>query len=222
MAKPVKKTPTEAVRIDAAGAQLPADIGWPEEPRGLVLFAHGSGSSRHSPRNQFVADHLHAGGLVTVLADLLTTEEEERDQRTAALRFDIGMLAERLTALADWAAADPRTAGLPAGLFGASTGAAAALVTAAARPGQVRAVVSRGGRPDLAGEALAEVRQPVLLIAGELDWPVIEIARAAAAVISGPSRLEIVPRATHLFSEDGALETVAELARGWFGRHLTP
>jgi dienelactone hydrolase len=212
----------QSVRIPAAGVVLEADIALPQEPRGVVLFAHGSGSSRHSPRNRYVAEQLQHAGLATVLADLLTAEEERIDALTAELRFDIGLLATRLAALTDWLTAQERTAGLGIGLFGASTGAAAALVAAAVRPTAVRTVVSRGGRPDLAGEYLPRVRQPVLLIVGGEDPVVIELNRKAMEKLGGETRLVIVPGATHLFEEPGALEQVAQLARDWFVEQLTP
>jgi dienelactone hydrolase len=198
-----------------------ADIAHPEEARGLVLFAHGSGSSRLSPRNRAVAAGLQRAGLATVLVDLLTPEEERLDARSGRLRFDINLLAARLIALTDWLRQDPAGAGLGVGLFGASTGAAAALVAAAARPDAVRAVVSRGGRPDLAGEFLRLVHQPTLLIVGENDATVVQLNRRAMALLSGHTRLEIVPGASHLFEEPGALEMVARLAREWFVAHLT-
>ncbi|MEU6715089.1 dienelactone hydrolase family protein [Nonomuraea sp. NPDC046802] len=210
----------ESVRIPVGDVVLNADVATPGEPHGVVLFAHGSGSGRHSPRNRYVAAQLQAAGLVTVLADLLTEEEEERDAVTAELRFDIGLLAERVAALTDWAGTDPRTGNLAVGLFGASTGAAAALVAAARRPAAVRSVVSRGGRPDLAGDALAEVRQPTLLIVGGDDSVVIDLNRWAERHLAGEVRLEIVPGASHLFAEPGALEQVARLATDWFGTHL--
>ncbi|MGH9034846.1 MAG: dienelactone hydrolase family protein [Acidimicrobiia bacterium] len=200
---------------------LDADIDVPEQAQGVVLFAHGSGSSRHSPRNRYVADELQRGGLGTVLVDLLTREEEELDQRTAELRFDIGLLASRVIALTDWMVEHEPTAGLRIGLFGASTGAAAALAAAAQQPGPVMAVVSRGGRPDLAGGFLPAVRQPVLLITGQRDEVVIDLNRQALARLQGEADLVIVPGATHLFSEPGTLEQVAELARDWFVHHLT-
>jgi dienelactone hydrolase len=211
----------EAVRIPAAGVVLEGDVAWPQPARGLVLFAHGSGSSRHSPRNRYVAEQLQAAGLATVLVDLLTQEEEQIDARTGELRFDIALLSVRLAALADWLCAQEHSNGLGIGLFGASTGAAAALVAAAARPGAVHAVVSRGGRPDLAGDFLRLVRQPTLLIVGQRDPQVIELNRMAMQQIAGETRLEIVPGATHLFEEPGALEEVARLARDWFVGHLT-
>jgi len=210
----------QSAEIPVAGVTLDGDVVIPHDARGAVLFAHGSGSSRHSPRNRYVAETLHRAGLATVLADLLTPDEEELDRRTGAFRFDIGLLAGRVTALADWAANDELTAGLGLGMFGASTGAAAALVAAAARPTEVRAVVSRGGRPDLADDSLPLVRQPTLLIVGELDTAVLELNRAALRRLAGTARLEIVPGATHLFEEPGALDQVARLARDWFVHEL--
>jgi len=208
------------LQIPVAGAVLEADIDVPESPKGVVLFAHGSGSSRLSPRNRYVAGELQRSGLATVLADLLTPREEQLDAQTAALRFDIPLLAARLTALTDWVAGYEATGGLAVGLFGASTGAAAALVAAAQRPAAVAAVVSRGGRPDLAGEFLRTVRQPTLLIVGERDEIVIGLNRRAMTLLGGEVRLEIVPGATHLFEEPGALEQVARLARDWFLTYL--
>jgi putative phosphoribosyl transferase len=210
------------VEIPAAGVVLVGDIDVPETARGVVLFVHGSGSSRHSPRNRYVAGELQRAGLATVLTDLLTPEEERVDAQTAQLRFDIELLATRVMALTDRLVEDEPTAGLDVGLFGASTGGAAALVSAAARPERVRAVVSRGGRPDLAGEYLEQVRQPTLLIVGERDRVVIDVNRLARDRLAGLARLVVVPGATHLFGEPGALEQVAALARGWFLRHLTP
>lgn len=214
------KAGSDAVTIPVASGQIRGDLGMPAAPRGLVVFAHGSGSSRLSPRNRAVAEHLRAAGLATLLIDLLTADEEAVDERTREHRFDIGLLARRLEAATDWAAADPRTRSLGLGYFGASTGAAAALVAAARRPAGVRAVVSRGGRPDLAGAALREVRAPTLLVVGGLDSVVIGMNRSALAEIPGPKRLVIVPGATHLFEEPGALERVADLARDWFTEHL--
>jgi pimeloyl-ACP methyl ester carboxylesterase len=211
----------ESLAVPVAGVPLAADIVVPESPQGVVLFVHGSGSSRHSPRNRYVAGELQRAGLATVLADLLTPHEEQRDARTGELRFDIGLLAARLGALTDWVTGHEVTAGLAVGLFGASTGAAAALVAAAQRPSAVAAVVSRGGRPDLAGDFLRAVRQPTLLIVGGLDRVVIELNRQAMTQLGGEARLVIVPGATHLFEEPGALEQVASLARDWFVTYLS-
>jgi pimeloyl-ACP methyl ester carboxylesterase len=210
----------ESLEIPVAGVALEADVTVPERACGVVLFAHGSGSSRHSPRNRYVAAELGRAGLATVLADLLTPDEEQRDARTAELRFDIDRLAVRTSALADWVSEQEPTAGLGIGLFGASTGAAAALVAAAARPNTVGAVVSRGGRPDLAGEWLRLVRQPTLLIVGERDIQVVQLNHRAREMLSGTTRLVIVPGASHLFEEPGALEQVARLAATWFVEHL--
>lgn len=208
------------LEIPAAGVVLEADVTVPERAQGVVLFAHGSGSSRHSPRNRNVASELQSAGLATVLVDLLTPAEEQVDTRTGQLRFDIGLLARRLAALTDWLAEKEPTAGLAVGLFGASTGAGAALAAAAARPAAVAAVVSRGGRPDLAGESLRLVHAPTLLIVGERDPVVIELNREAMQKLSAETDLKIVPGASHLFEEPGALEQVAHLAREWFVRHL--
>lgn len=213
-------TVEQSLAIPVAGVVLEADVTVPEQARGVVVFAHGSGSSRHSPRNRYVAGQFHDAGLATVLADLLTRDEERVDARTAELRFDINRLAARTSALADWVSRQVATAGLGIGLFGASTGAAAALVAAAARPATVRAVVSRGGRPDLAGEWLRLVQQPTLLIVGELDVEVLRLNQSAREKLSGPSELVIVPRATHLFEEPGTLEEVARLASAWFVERL--
>jgi putative phosphoribosyl transferase len=212
------------VRIPAGGIELEADVVAPRPGRAVVAFAHGAGSSRHSPRNQYVAAELSAAGLGTVLADLLTPEEERVDAVDGRLRFDIGLLAQRMTGLVDWLSTDASgaglEAGLPVGLFGASTGAAAALVTAAERPDAVAAVVSRGGRPDLAGPSLPRVPQPTLLIVGGDDPEVIDLNEEAQSRLGGPNRLEVVPGATHLFEEPGALEQVATLARAWFATRL--
>jgi dienelactone hydrolase len=210
------------VRLQADGVTLDGDLTMPAGARGVVLFAHGSGSSRHSPRNRYVARVLREAGLGTLLVDLLTRDEERAEARTGHLRFDIPLLARRLGAAIEWLAWDGETRGLPVGLFGASTGGGAALVAAAEHPGSVRAVVSRGGRPDLAGDALASVRAPTLLIVGERDHPVIAMNRDALARLDCEKRLEIVPGATHLFEEKGTLEQVARLAAGWFGRALRP
>ena len=210
------------VQVAAGGVTLEGNLAVPEGARGVVLFAHGSGSSRHSPRNRFVAEVLQKGGLATLLVDLLTPEEEAVDARTRRLRFDIGLLAGRLVGAIDWLAGQPESRGLAVGLVGASTGGGAALVAAAERPQAVAAVVSRGGRPDLAGDALPLVRAPTLLLVGEYDEPVIELNERAMARLRAPVKLEIVPWATHLFEEPGALEKVARLARDWFSGHLAP
>ena len=185
------------------------------------MFAHGTGSGRHSPRNRLVASVLSEAGLGTLLMDLLTPGEEQRDLATAELRFDIGLLGERTVGAIDWLAREPTTAALRVGAFGASTGAAAALIAAAERPEAVRAVVSRGGRPDLAAGDLRRVRAPTLLIVGGEDTPVIGMNREAMRELPGEVELEIVPGATHLFEEPGALERVAALARDWLLRHLS-
>src|ERR1700704_3747458 len=204
-----------SVTIPAGGVQLPGDLAVPAFACGVVVFAHGSGSSRHSPRNRLIAGRLAEARLGTLLLDLLTEEEERRDLRTRELRFDIPLLAERTVAAIDWLAGEPATAKLAVGCFGASTGAAAALIAAARRPTRVAAVVSRGGRPDLAGAELAAVRAPTLLIVGGADPLVIEINRRAQRALRCETRLQVVPGATHLFEEPGALEQVAELARDW-------
>ena len=209
------------VLVEAGPVTLEGDLVAPDGARGIVLFAHGSGSSRFSPRNRYVARMLQEAGLATLLIDLLTPDEEQVDLRTAQLRFDIGLLAERLVGATDWLAQQPDTRALAPGYFGASTGGGAALVAAAERPDRVGAVVSRGGRPDLAGAALRRVRAPTLLIVGGRDYPVIEMNQEALAELSCEKRLEIVPGATHLFEEPGTLEEVARLAREWFTRFLT-
>lgn len=208
------------VRVPAGGVALEGDLIVPQGALGVVLFAHGSGSSRFSRRNRFVASELNAGGLATLLVDLLTPEEEQVDQPTAHLRFDIPMLAGRLGGAIDWLAGQPATRDLPVGLFGASTGGGAALVAAAARPGRVAAVVSRGGRPDLAGDALRDVRAATLLIVGGDDTPVIDMNQAAMGRMHCEVKLQIVPGAGHLFEEPGALEQVAALAKDWFRTRL--
>lgn len=210
------------VRVHTGETTLEGDLVVPPGASGIVLFAHGSGSSRHSPRNRYVAGLLQAGGLATLLVDLLTPEEEAVDIRTAQLRFDIGLLAGRLVGASDWLADQPATRDLRVGYFGASTGGGAALVAAAERPKVAHAVVSRGGRPDLAGAALPHVLAPTLLIVGGRDTPVIEMNEAALAQLECVKRLEIVPGATHLFEEPGTLEEVARLARNWFERYLAP
>jgi dienelactone hydrolase len=218
---PVTKYSETAVRIPAGAATLEGNLSVPAGADGVVVFAHGSGSSRLSPRNRYVAQALNEARLATLLADLLTAEEESVDVRTKHLRFDIGMLARRLLAAAEWVAAEPQTSAMRIGYFGASTGGGAALVAAAERPDLATAVVSRGGRPDLAGAALARVRAPTLLIVGGLDYPVIDMNREALAQLRAESRLEIVPGATHLFEEPGKLQEVARLSRAWFERFLT-
>jgi putative phosphoribosyl transferase len=208
------------VRVPAGPVALDGNLGIPDETRGIVLFAHGSGSGRHSPRNRQVAQALREAGLATLLIDLLTPEEEEVDLQTRHLRFDVGLLAERLVGVTDWLLQDPRTHNLCVGYFGASTGAGAALVAAAERSGVVGAVVSRGGRPDLAGEALPRVAAPTLLLVGGEDHPVIGMNREALKRLRAEKELKIVAGATHLFEEPGKLEEVAQLAAGWFTRHL--
>jgi putative phosphoribosyl transferase len=208
------------VRLDIAGAALNADLSLPADGRGLVVFAHGSGSSRHSSRNRAVAEALQHARLATLLLDLLTEREDVVDTTTAEFRFNIPLLAGRVIAAIDWASAHPTLSPLPIGLFGASTGAAAALIAAAKRPALVGAVVSRGGRPDLAEASLEVVTAPTLLIVGGRDDVVIELNQKAFARLKAPKELQIVPAATHLFEEPGALDQVAHLARDWFVRHL--
>lgn len=211
-----------AISIPADQVQLAADISLPQSPEGLVLFAHGSGSSRHSRRNRHVADVLNQGSIATILADLLTPEEERVDVQTAELRFDIAMLTDRLAGITNWIANDKELKRLRLGYFGASTGAAAALSAAARSPEAVGAVVSRGGRPDLSGPDLRRVHAPCLFIVGGDDRVVLALNHAAMGQLPHETerRLEIIPGATHLFEEPGALDTVAELAREWFHRHL--
>ncbi|WP_436529683.1 dienelactone hydrolase family protein [Actinoplanes sp. HUAS TT8] len=207
---------TTTERIELGEVRLEGDLTLAEHASGVVLFAHGSGSSRHSPRNQAVARELNRRGFATLLADLLAPDEDTRQHR-----FDIGLLADRLVGIVDWLRAHPATAGLPLGLFGASTGGAAALVAAAARPEEVRTVVSRGGRPDLAGPALIDVRVPTLLIVGERDDAVLDLNEQARNTMRVHAELRIIPDATHLFEEPGALEAVAEQAGDWFWSFLT-
>ena len=211
----------QEVRLAIGGVTLVGDLARPARAQGVILFAHGSGSSRRSPRNRAVARVLRESGLATLLIDLLTPREEAEDAVTGHLRFDIALLARRLAAATAWLHAEPPTAGLPVGYFGASTGGGAALVAAADGP-EVFAVVSRGGRPDLAGPALPRVQAPTLLIVGGDDVPVIAMNRAAAAAMRAEVRIEIVPGASHLFEEPGALEQVAALAARWFEDHLPP
>jgi putative phosphoribosyl transferase len=208
-----------AVPIPIPSAELTADITVPGPASGVVLFAHGSGSGRRSPRNRYVAGELNAAGLATVLVDLLTLDEERADT-TGRYRFDIALLAGRVTELVGWVAGHESLAGLGIGLFGASTGAAAALVAVAGQPALVRAVVSRGGRPDLASNHLAAVRCPTLLIVGERDEVVLDLNREALTKLGEHGQLVTVPRATHLFEEPGTLEQVAVLAAGWFAQHV--
>ncbi len=217
---PGDETPT-SVHIPVGVVVLEGELAVPANPRGIVLFAHGSGSSRHSPRNLHVAQVLREAGLSTLLFDLLTAEEEQADRLTPEHRFDIRLLADRLLAATDWARRNEVTSRLPVGYFGASTGAAAALVAASERPEAVTAVVSRGGRPDLAGDALEFVHAPTLLIVGGDDAVVIELNREALRLIgASDKRIEIVPGATHLFEEPGTLEEVARLAADWFAKHM--
>jgi putative phosphoribosyl transferase len=204
--------------IPAGGAQLRGDLAAPDGASGVVVFAHGSGSGRHSPRNRRVAESLREAGLATLLLDLLTEEEERVDARTAELRFDIGLLASRLDAAAAWLQQQDDARHLDVGFFGASTGAAAALVAAATRP--VGAIVSRGGRPDLAGDALERVTAPTLLVVGSLDETVLELNRQSLDRLRCEKDLQVVEGAGHLFEEPGALDRVAGLAAGWFRAHL--
>jgi putative phosphoribosyl transferase len=208
------------VKITAGEVFLHGNLLIPEQARGLVAFAHGSGSGRHSPRNQYVAGLLRKAKLATLLFDLLTLDEEAEDLITGKPRFDIGMLARRLVATTDWLQSNEQTRHFRLGYFGASTGAAAALVAAAERPEIVGAVVSRGGRPDLAGPALVRVKAPTLLIVGGNDFPVIDMNREALAKLRTEKELVIVPGATHLFEEPGTLEQAARLASDWFVKHL--
>ncbi len=206
--------------VNIAPDGLHGDLVVPERATGIILFAHGSGSGRHSPRNRYVASVFQQGGLATLLLDLLTAAEEQADLDTGHLRFDIGLLAERVLEATDWLGGEPATRGLQIGYFGASTGAGAALVAAAERPSLVRAVVSRGGRPDLAGSALVRVQAPTLLIVGGDDYQVIKLNRQALAELRCEKEISIVPGATHLFEEQETLEQVAKLARNWFERYL--
>jgi putative phosphoribosyl transferase len=212
----------QPVEIPAGAATLNGDLRMPLDASGLVIFAHGSGSSRFSGRNRQVAEFLHDHGFATLLLDLLTPAEEAIDVRTRQYRFDVERIGPRVSAAADWARLEPALLALPVGCFGASTGAAAALIAAAERPEIISAVVSRGGRPDLAGAALPHVRAPTLLIVGGDDEPVIDLNRDAMRQMSAPVELEIVPGATHLFEEPGTLEQVERLAAAWFARHLRP
>ena len=208
------------VLVPAGPVELAGDLAVPEGARGVVVFAHGSGSGRGSPRNRRVADELQDAAVGSLLVDLLTPEEDEVDRRTGEVRFDVARLGARVAYATDWLADQPESADLSVGYFGASTGAGAALVAAAERPERVGAIVSRGGRPDLAGAALGRVRAPTLLIVGGEDTVVIGLNEHAQAQMRAPTELEIVPAASHLFEEPGALDEVARLARGWFERYL--
>lgn len=217
---PFRSPQEQDLRIPVGPVALHGHLTVPSGARSLIVFAHGSGSSRLSPRNRFVAETLQQYGFGTLLFDLLTTEEEAVDRHTAHLRFDIPLLADRLVGVTDWLRREPALSGLQVGYFGASTGAAAALAAAAARPEAVGAVVSRGGRPDLAGDALPRVQAPTLLIVGERDEAVIAMNEQACGQMTAPTEVWIVPGATHLFEEPGALEQAAQVAAGWFERHL--
>jgi putative phosphoribosyl transferase len=210
----------EAVQINVGTDALTGDLAIPSKPRGLVIFAHGSGSSRMSPRNRQIADVLDRSDLATLLPDLLTEDEEDTDARTGRLRFDMTLLASRITTICNWAQRIPQLRPLPVGLFGASSGGGAALLAAAQQPRSFRAVVARGGRPDLAGSALRRVMSPTLLIVGERDDQVLDINQRAAERLLTEVRLEIIPGATHLFEEPGALAQVGQLTRDWFRTHL--
>jgi putative phosphoribosyl transferase len=216
----VERDPSESVRIQTAGVMLDGDIVVPATAAGVVLFAHGSGSSRHSPRNRMVAARFQVAGYATLLMDLLTPEEEQIDRRTQQLRFDIPRLAARLAGAIRWLTAQTATGSLPVALFGASTGAAAALQAAAEVPDLVKLVISRGGRPDLAGDALERVRAPTLLIVGGRDVEVLALNKAAAARLAGPSEISVVAGATHLFEEPGTLDRVVERAIDALRRYL--
>lgn len=211
---------TAEVQITTPNVTLPGNLDVPENAIGLVVFAHGSGSSRFSPRNRTVAESLQQCGLGTLLFDLLTEQEDEIDRKTRAIRYDVKLLGQRLAETVDWIRQQNSIANLPIGLFGASTGAAASLIAAAARPDSVHAVVSRGGRPDLADDALPGVKAPTLLIVGRLDTTVIEMNQSAAEQMDCPHRIEIVEGASHLFEEPDKLDEVADLAGQWFQQHL--
>jgi putative phosphoribosyl transferase len=216
----VTRNRERSVRIPAAGVEVDGDLVVPPAAAGVVLFAHGSGSSRHSPRNRMVAGKLQAAGYATLLMDLLTPEEEQVDNRTRAVRFDIPRLATRLTDAIQWLSEQPDTRSLPLALFGASTGAAAALQAAAQVPTRVQLVISRGGRPDLAGDALERVQSPTLLVVGSRDVEVLALNKAAAARLAGPSEISVVADATHLFEEPGTLDRVVDLALDALRRYM--
>ena len=210
---------TLPVAVGSGGVELLGDLEVPPSPAGLIVFAHGTGSSRFSPRNRLVAQVLRDDGFATLLLDLLTESEEQQDLQTREFRFDVGLLADRVLSALDRMREHDAVKGLPIGLFGASTGAAAALI-AAAGDESVRAVVSRGGRPDLAGDALHDVEAPTLMIVGGRDPRILKANRQASREITAPHRITVIPAATHLFEEPGALEKVADLAAAWFGQHL--
>src|ERR1043166_2883308 len=220
MKNSLEKNTEDTVEIPSGNVALEGNLTVPTGAAAVVLFAHGSGSSRHSPRNRYVADKFHQAGLATLLFDLLSADEEDFDIRTTRLRFDIALLTERLLSATDWVHENSSLKGFKIGCFGASTGAGAALVAAAEKPELVAAVVSRGGRPDLAGSSLARVRCPTLLIVGGNDQSVIELNRQAMEMMKSDTKLEIIPRATHLFEEPGALDAVSALAANWFEMHL--
>lgn len=211
---------SQDIQIPTGGLELDGSLAFPQAAVGLVMFAHGSGSSRHSPRNRHVAAMLHERGLATLLFDLLTADEERIDELDATLRFDVEMLAERLVGATESVVTSGRARGLPLGYFGGSTGAAAALIAAARRPALIAAVVSRGGRPDLAIGSLATVRAPTLLIVGGADTRVLQANRDAAARMTAPHQIEVIAGASHLFEEPGALDEVAQLAGSWFLTHF--
>ena len=217
----MERSPAREVAIGIGDTTVFGELATPSGSRAVIVFAHGSGSSRHSPRNRRVAERLRARQLGTLLVDLLTLDEERRDAPSGEFRFDIELLAERVMAAVDWVDAEGLATSGGIGLFGASTGAAAALVAAARAPRRVGAVVSRGGRPDLADEYLPNVEAPTLLIVGQRDPVVLELNRVAARQLSGLHRIEVVPAASHLFEEPGALDSVATLAADWFVEHLT-
>lgn len=210
----------ELVHVSTNGATVEANLSIPEGAEGIVLFAHGTGSSRHSPRNNFVADELRDGGLATLLIDLMTPEEKQVDRRTRQIRFDIDRLAQRVTGATDWLLEQPETEDLNLGYFGSSTGAAGALIAATERPDAAKAVVSRGGRVDMAEAVLDQVRAPTLFIVGGNDYRVLQLNRQALEQLESEKELEIVAGAGHLFEEPGALDEVARLAREWFQEHL--
>jgi len=211
----------ELVHVSTDGATVEANLSIPDDAEGIVLFAHGTGSSRHSPRNNFVAEELRQGGLATLLIDLMTPEEKEIDRRTRQIRFDIDRLARRVIGATDWLLGQPETQDLNLGYFGSSTGAAGALIAATKRPQAAKAVVSRGGRVDMAEAVLDQVRAPTLFIVGGNDYRVLELNRQALEKLESEKELEIVAGAGHLFEQPGALDEVARLAREWFQKHLT-